>query len=401
MLIGQALDLVSRYDSLRNPLTSLGDYLDPELISRCLAESGTVTLRKRRLPLEMMVWCIVGMALERKEPLHQIVNRLDIMLPGNRPFVAPSAVIQTRQRLGIEAVRRVFTKTAQLWHNATPHPHWCGLTLLAIDGVFWRTPDTPENDAAFPRQTHAGNPALYLQVKMVCQMELTSHLLTAAAFGTMKNSENELAEQLIEQTGDNTLTLMDKGYYSLGLLNTWSLAGEHRHWMIPLRKGAQYEEIRKLGKGDHLVKLKTSPQARKKWPGLGNEVTARLLTVTRKGKVCHLLTSMTDAIRFPRTYTGADARSCKYGTTSEITDKKRKGLPESDKGEALEILHSPEKEPVSCLTDWHYPFWGRFLFSQNNFSINRQHCPSSYLRRCITPTHSDIVLYRLQVNVGV
>ncbi|MDZ6690606.1 hypothetical protein U4W35_06990, partial [Escherichia coli] len=30
----QALDLVSRYDSLRNPLTSLGDYLDPELISR-------------------------------------------------------------------------------------------------------------------------------------------------------------------------------------------------------------------------------------------------------------------------------------------------------------------------------------------------------------------------------
>ncbi len=29
MLIGQALDLVSRYDSLRNPLTSLGDYLAP------------------------------------------------------------------------------------------------------------------------------------------------------------------------------------------------------------------------------------------------------------------------------------------------------------------------------------------------------------------------------------
>ncbi|OXU84929.1 hypothetical protein CI718_06400, partial [Escherichia coli] len=56
MHIGQALDLVSRYDSLRNPLTSLGDYLDPEHISRCLAESGTVTLRKRRLPLEMMVW---------------------------------------------------------------------------------------------------------------------------------------------------------------------------------------------------------------------------------------------------------------------------------------------------------------------------------------------------------
>lgn len=29
MHIGQALDLVSRYDSLRNPLTSLGDYSTP------------------------------------------------------------------------------------------------------------------------------------------------------------------------------------------------------------------------------------------------------------------------------------------------------------------------------------------------------------------------------------
>jgi putative transposase len=28
-------------------------------------------------------------------------------------------------------------------------------------------------------------------------------------------------------------------------------------------------------------------------------MTARLLSVTRKGKVCHLLTSMTDAMRYP------------------------------------------------------------------------------------------------------
>lgn len=71
-------------------MTSLCDFLDPALVSCCLAES--VTLRKRRHPLEIMVWCIVGivgMALEGEEPLHHIVNRLDIMLPGSRPFVAP------------------------------------------------------------------------------------------------------------------------------------------------------------------------------------------------------------------------------------------------------------------------------------------------------------------------
>ncbi|STH72332.1 transposase insG [Escherichia coli] len=39
MHIGQALDLVSRYDSLRNPLTSLGDYLDPRTHLSLPAES--------------------------------------------------------------------------------------------------------------------------------------------------------------------------------------------------------------------------------------------------------------------------------------------------------------------------------------------------------------------------
>ena len=56
---------------------------------------------------------------------------------------------------------------------------------------------------------------------------------------------------------------------------------------------------------------------------------------------------------------GADARSCKYGTPGKITDKKGKSLPESGKGETLEVPQSPKKEPVSCLTDWHYPIKGR------------------------------------------
>ncbi len=85
-----------------------------------------------------------------------------------------------------------------MWHNSVTYPHWYGLILLAVGGVIWQTQDTPENDTAFPRQTYAGKPGLYPQVKMVCQMELTSHLLTAATFGTMKESEYTLAEKLIE-----------------------------------------------------------------------------------------------------------------------------------------------------------------------------------------------------------
>ncbi len=48
--------------------------------------------------------------------------------------------------------------------------------------------------------------------------------------------------------------------------------------------------VRKLGRQDVLVQLKTSPQARKKWPQLPDTVEARLLTRTINGQERQVLT---------------------------------------------------------------------------------------------------------------
>ena len=239
------------------------------------------------------------MALFRHLPMSQIVNQLDILLPGKRPFVAPSAVVQARQRLGEAPVREVFEQTQALWHTHTPHPHWCGLTLLGVDGVVWRTPDSPENQQAFARTANQCGEVSYPQVRMVCQMELTSHLLTAAAFDSVAESEMTLAARLIASTPDYSLTLFDKGFYSLGLLHQWHRTGTERHWLLPLRKGTQYRVVRKRGHGDEQVELTPSPQARKKWPDLPETIPARLLSKTIKGKRVQILTSMTDPRRYP------------------------------------------------------------------------------------------------------
>ncbi len=297
MHFSQAVDAISHVTP--EQFAALSEVLSPELIEQCLYESGTVTLRKRRLPLEMMVWSIVGMALFRHLPMSQIVNQLDILLPGDRPFVAPSAVVQARQRLGEEAVRKVFEQTQSLWHQHTPHPHWCGLRLLGVDGVVWRTPDSEENAAAFARTRNQDGAAHYPQVRMVCQMELTSHLLTAAAFDSVERSELKLAAQLIKQTPDHSLTLFDRGFYALGFLHAWQSQGEERHWLIPLRKGARYEVIRRFSKRNCLVSLPVSPQARKQWPDAPEHLTARLLSREVNGQLRHVLTSMIDPMRYP------------------------------------------------------------------------------------------------------
>ena len=171
MFLSQALNSI--YSFSPEQFTSLSDILSPELISKCLEKSGTVTIRKRRLPLELMVWSVIGMALFRHIPMNQIINQLDIILPGDRPFVPPSAVVQARQRLGVDAVREVFEQTQSLWNEHTPHPHWCGLRLLGVDGVVWRTPDSPENQREFARTTNKFYESNYPQIRMACLMELS------------------------------------------------------------------------------------------------------------------------------------------------------------------------------------------------------------------------------------
>ncbi len=224
------------------------------------------------------------MAIFRHVPMTQLVNQLDILLPGDRPFVAPCAFLQARQKLGHKSIERLFHETASRWHQQANHPGWAGLQLLAVDGVMWRTPDTPDNAAEFAKPGTQHGETAYPQVRMLCQMELTSHLLVQAVMESCAVNEMVLAEQLVARTPDHSLTLFDKGFYSFGLLHAWQTAGCERHWLLPLKKGTQYEVVRKLGRQDALVRLNTSPQARKKWPQLPDTVEARLLTRTINGK---------------------------------------------------------------------------------------------------------------------
>lgn len=176
--------------------TSLADVLDPNIIQSCLASNGVATLRKRKLPMDAMIWAVIGMSLFRTESVRQLINKLDIVLPQEVDYVARSAITQARKKLGRDVVRDVFHHCAQTWHERSAHPHWCGLNLYGVDGVVWRTPDTVENSASFARTANPSGEAGYPQVRMVCLMELSSHLLVESAFDSVSENEMTLASQL-------------------------------------------------------------------------------------------------------------------------------------------------------------------------------------------------------------
>lgn len=296
MELSQALGIINATTPER--ARSLSDLIPNELVQQALTLTDTVTLRKRKLPLESMIWLVVGMSVFSNRPMTEIVNLMDICDRTGTPFTARSSVVQRRKTLGEDAVRELFDITQRYWNEQAAHPQWHGLNLFALDGVVWRTADTPENNEAFNKHANQHGVQGYPQVRMVCLMELSSHLINASAFDSENVSEMRLAARLTDKTPDNSITLMDKGFYSLGLLHHWHHAGVNRHWLLPLKKHTQYEVVQRLGRGDELVKLKTSPQARKQWPDLPGEITARLLSRQVDGKMRQVLTSLTDVHRY-------------------------------------------------------------------------------------------------------
>ena len=162
-----------------NSVDKFKSFLDPEILEQAFEYSGVATVRRRRLPLDAVLWSVIGMSLFRNEPVWDIASKLDISLPGKNKLVAPSALVQARQRLGDEAVGHVFHMMAQRTFRQEAFEQWCGLNLLAVDGVMFRAQDTQENLAEFGCERNNHGDAAYPQIRMCSLMETSSHMLLA------------------------------------------------------------------------------------------------------------------------------------------------------------------------------------------------------------------------------
>jgi hypothetical protein len=131
--------------------------IDREWVEQALRATGTATVRRRRLPAEQVVWLVIGMALYRNRSIHDIVSKLDLVLPGESPTVVPSAVADARARLGAEPMEWLFTRCADEWAHSSARRHaWRGLAIYGLDGSTLRVPDSDENRATFGVTDHAG-----------------------------------------------------------------------------------------------------------------------------------------------------------------------------------------------------------------------------------------------------
>jgi IS4 transposase len=243
-----------------------------EWIESALTLSAKATIRRRRLPSDQVLWLVIGMALFRNEPIHEVARRLNICAQGlaNESLLAKSGVTNARKRLGSEPIEWLYRKTAKHWGlERYPEDTWEDLQVFALDGALLRTPDTPELREYFGSgNTSTNRQTPYPMMRLVSLMNVRSHVMVDAQISPYRKGEIPQAESLIHNLPENSVTLMDKGFWSANLLLSLTQDKTHRHWVMPARKRLVSKEIEQYNPHDRLVEMKVSPQARKKNPAL-------------------------------------------------------------------------------------------------------------------------------------
>lgn len=279
--------------------------IEPTWIEESLEATGTATVRKRRLPAEQVVWLVLGMALFRNLSIEEVVRQLEIALPGTkRGKVAPSAIAQARKRLGAEPMKWLFTKIGARWgHESASRHRWRGHSVYGLDGTTVRVPDSDVNRLHFgPTDSGSRGMSGYPMVRLATLMALRSHVLVDARFGPYGTGEVSYAAELWNEVPNDSLTIVDRNFFSAAILIPLARDGVNRAWLTRAKKNLTWKVVRKLGPGDELVEMTICQSASETDETLkrGAPWPMRAIRYKRKGfRPQTLLTSMLEAECYP------------------------------------------------------------------------------------------------------
>jgi hypothetical protein len=298
--IGHALVEAASYPRPET-FENLCEHIPSAWIEEALEATGTATLRRRRLPVEQVIWLVLGIALFRDRRIEQVVDSLDLALPSPHGVVAKSAISAARARLGDEPMKWLFERSARKWaHESAARDRWRGLALYGIDGTGVLLPDSEENRREFGVWTGRGEGSNPL-VRLVVLVALRSHLLAAASFASYRDtSELHHATAVVDHVPPQSLTILDALYMGAAFLLGIEKRGDGRHWMTPAKKNTRMRVLTQYSATDALVEMDVSDEARQKDPSLPRTWRARAITCHRKtGSTRTLLTSLLDPVAYP------------------------------------------------------------------------------------------------------
>jgi len=275
--------------------------LDAAWIEEALVATGHATCRRRKLPATDVVWLVLGMAMCADCSIRDVVEHLDLVLPGVRSL-APSAIPQARYRLGAEPIEWLFYRTARAWSAAARPVEWRGLSLHGVDGSCMRVQDSDANFEHFgkPGGRNGSEDAGYPQLRIACLLNLGTRLLEAAEFGPFERGEQDLAGGLWKHIGDDSLTILDRGFVNFPVFSGLLESGSNRHFMVRMRRNLKFDEVALLPDGSLLADLPCSRELRRTRPELPPSIRGRIIGYKHPdGEASRVFTTLVDHLKYP------------------------------------------------------------------------------------------------------
>ena len=280
--------------------SGLTKHLEPSVIQEVLERNGSVTVRRRRLPQEMVIWLVVGMALFRNKSLRQVAEALALCING---VPAASSLCEARDRLKPAVMRDLTTTLGASWGKQVEGHTWRGLRTFGLDGTVLNVFDSEGNEIYFgkPGSSRDKDSAAYPQVRFVGLMELSSKIIVDGEVTPLACGENTAAQPLLERICDNSVTILDRGFQSV--VNFFKLfdAQKDKHFICRMKSNLRPRFVKMLRGSSYLAVLTLSKKQREENPTLQSELLVRVIEYQIEGTAqpIKLITSLTDEDAFP------------------------------------------------------------------------------------------------------
>jgi hypothetical protein len=229
-----------------------------DLIDEVIEVTGRREKRSRLLPAHVMVRYVIGLGLFFGQAYEEVMRQLTGTLQGlgswDQDWKVPStsAVTQARQRLGAAPLRELFHRAAVPAAGLGTTGAWLrGHRLMAIDGTSFDVPDTTANTAAFGKLGSGPKESAFPKLQVVSLSECGTHAQVAAALGSCRTGERELAAQLAGPVDQDMLITADSGFYSWQLWDLFAATGAALCWRVGASVALPL--VRRLPDGSYLA----------------------------------------------------------------------------------------------------------------------------------------------------
>ena len=239
-------------------------------VRRVLRETGRESERRRKLPMHVMVYYVVAMALYMQvsygEVLRCLLEGLEWLGLPVRSIrtVRKSSISRARERLGIEPLEQLYrelvgpvatSETRGAWYR-----EW---RLVSLDGTTLDVADVPKNEAAFGRPGSARGKSAFPQIRFVALVECGTHVLFSARQGPYKTPETKLARSVLDEgLTEEMLCLADRHFFGYEAWKHAASTGADLLWRIP--KNRMFPCIERLPDGSYLSRAYPSARDREK-----------------------------------------------------------------------------------------------------------------------------------------